>query len=156
MGSCLDGWAKQGVLLLNACLTVRAHAAASHHGQGWEPFTRQVIKSIAADAARSIGKSPDAKVTPSSFAGSGSGSSSSAPSKPNSTITSFFGKPKNAKATLSSDESKSEEKTLSSAQGVGRGGGVVFLAWGAPAAKTLAEAGVTSSSPNVLKFPNNH
>ncbi|PWN38691.1 uracil-DNA glycosylase [Ceraceosorus guamensis] len=151
---CLDGWAKQGVLLLNACLTVRAHAAASHHGQGWEPFTRQVIKSIAADAARSIGKSPDAKVTPSSSAGSGS--SSSAPSKGNSTITSFFGKPKNAKAPSSSPGSKSEEKTSSSAQGGGTGSGVVFLAWGAPAAKTLAEAGVTSSSPNVLVLKSAH
>lgn len=42
----LEGWAKQGVLLLNAILTVRADQAASHHGQGWEKFTNAVIKTI--------------------------------------------------------------------------------------------------------------
>ncbi len=35
----LDRWAEQGVLLLNAVLTVRAHQAASHAGMGWERFT---------------------------------------------------------------------------------------------------------------------
>jgi uracil-DNA glycosylase len=40
----LDGWAKQGVLLLNATLTVRAHAANSHSNMGWEQFTDAVIK----------------------------------------------------------------------------------------------------------------
>ena len=35
----LDRWAEQGVLLLNAVLTVRAHEAASHAGRGWEQFT---------------------------------------------------------------------------------------------------------------------
>ncbi len=40
---CLTGWAEQGVLLLNTVLTVRAHAAASHRGMGWESFTDQVI-----------------------------------------------------------------------------------------------------------------
>ena len=39
----LRRWAEQGVLLLNATLTVRAHAAASHQGQGWEQFTDAVI-----------------------------------------------------------------------------------------------------------------
>ncbi|PVD30444.1 hypothetical protein C0Q70_09710 [Pomacea canaliculata] len=39
----LTGWAKQGVLLLNACLTVRAHQANSHQGKGWEQFTDAVI-----------------------------------------------------------------------------------------------------------------
>jgi len=39
----LTHWAKQGVLLLNATLTVRAHAAASHAGMGWERFTDAVI-----------------------------------------------------------------------------------------------------------------
>ena len=39
----LTYWAKQGVLLLNATLTVRAHAAASHAGMGWERFTDAVI-----------------------------------------------------------------------------------------------------------------
>ena len=43
----LTAWAKQGVLLLNATLTVRAHAAASHAGHGWETFTDAVIKTVA-------------------------------------------------------------------------------------------------------------
>lgn len=37
--SYLEAWAKEGVLLLNASLTVRAHSAASHSGKGWEAFT---------------------------------------------------------------------------------------------------------------------
>lgn len=45
----LTGWAKQGVLLLNAVLTVRAHAANSHKGKGWEEFTDGVIKKISAE-----------------------------------------------------------------------------------------------------------
>lgn len=43
----LDRWAEQGVLLLNAVLTVRAHNAASHAGRGWEIFTDAVVKAIA-------------------------------------------------------------------------------------------------------------
>jgi uracil-DNA glycosylase len=42
----LENWAKQGVLLLNATLTVRAGDAGSHQGRGWETFTDQVIKTI--------------------------------------------------------------------------------------------------------------
>lgn len=42
-------WAKQGVLLLNAVLTVRAHAAASHQGKGWEEFTDAAIKIVNAE-----------------------------------------------------------------------------------------------------------
>lgn len=42
----LIGWAKQGVLLLNTVLTVRAHQANSHKGQGWEKFTDSIIKKI--------------------------------------------------------------------------------------------------------------
>jgi uracil-DNA glycosylase len=42
----LDRWAEQGVLLLNAVLTVRAHQAASHAGRGWETFTDAVVKAI--------------------------------------------------------------------------------------------------------------
>ncbi|WP_041546288.1 uracil-DNA glycosylase [Cardinium endosymbiont of Encarsia pergandiella] len=42
----LDDWAKQGVLLLNAILTVEAHKAGSHQKKGWELFTDAVIKSI--------------------------------------------------------------------------------------------------------------
>ena len=43
----LERWAAQGVLLLNAVLTVRAHQAASHQGRGWETFTDAVIQKIA-------------------------------------------------------------------------------------------------------------
>jgi uracil-DNA glycosylase len=42
----LERWAKQGVLLLNATLTVRAHNAGSHQKRGWETFTDAVIQSI--------------------------------------------------------------------------------------------------------------
>ena len=42
----LDRWAEQGVLLLNAVLTVRAHNAASHAGRGWEQFTDAVVRKI--------------------------------------------------------------------------------------------------------------
>jgi len=42
----LESWAKQGVLLLNATLTVRAHLAGSHQNKGWETFTDSVIKNI--------------------------------------------------------------------------------------------------------------
>lgn len=43
----LRHWAEQGVLLLNATLTVRAHYAASHAGHGWETFTDAVVKKLA-------------------------------------------------------------------------------------------------------------
>lgn len=43
MHGCLEGWATQGVLLLNAVLTVRAHEAASHQNRGWETFTDRII-----------------------------------------------------------------------------------------------------------------
>ena len=42
----LVDWAKQGVLLLNAVLTVRAHQANSHKGKGWEQLTDSIIKKI--------------------------------------------------------------------------------------------------------------
>lgn len=42
----LEHWAKQGVLLLNAVLTVRAHSANSHQGKGWEQFTDAVIRAV--------------------------------------------------------------------------------------------------------------
>lgn len=42
----LERWARQGVLLLNATLTVRAHQAGSHQRKGWEQFTDAVISSI--------------------------------------------------------------------------------------------------------------
>jgi len=43
-------WAKQGILMLNAVLTVRAHEANSHKGKGWETFTDAVIKQVNAKA----------------------------------------------------------------------------------------------------------
>lgn len=43
----LDRWAEQGVLLLNAVLTVREHEAASHAGRGWERFTDAVVRAVA-------------------------------------------------------------------------------------------------------------
>jgi uracil-DNA glycosylase len=42
----LEAWARQGVLLLNATLTVRAGQAASHQGQGWETFTDRVLGAV--------------------------------------------------------------------------------------------------------------
>ena len=46
----LTRWAEQGVLLLNATLTVRASQAGSHQGKGWEEFTDAVIKTISEKA----------------------------------------------------------------------------------------------------------
>ena len=43
----LDRWVKQGVLLLNATLTVRAHQAGSHQNRGWEQFTDAIIHRLA-------------------------------------------------------------------------------------------------------------
>ncbi|MBD5213417.1 MAG: uracil-DNA glycosylase [Bacteroidales bacterium] len=45
----LTRWARQGVLLLNSILTVRAHAAASHREIGWEQFTDAVIRALATE-----------------------------------------------------------------------------------------------------------
>lgn len=45
----LTRWAEQGVLLLNATLTVRAHAAASHQKRGWEEFTDAVIRLVSTE-----------------------------------------------------------------------------------------------------------
>jgi uracil-DNA glycosylase len=42
----LEHWGRQGILLLNTALTVRAHEAASHHGKGWENFTDAVIRAV--------------------------------------------------------------------------------------------------------------
>ena len=46
----LEAWARQGVLLLNATLTVRAGQAGSHQGKGWETFTDEVIRVVNAKA----------------------------------------------------------------------------------------------------------
>lgn len=43
---CLTKWAEEGVLMLNAVLTVRAHNANSHAGKGWEQFTDACIKAV--------------------------------------------------------------------------------------------------------------
>lgn len=48
-GGDLSGWARQGVLLLNATLTVRAGQAASHQGKGWECFTDAVIHTLSSE-----------------------------------------------------------------------------------------------------------
>jgi len=45
-GGDLSSWAEQGVLLLNATLTVRAEQAASHQGKGWERFTDEAIRCL--------------------------------------------------------------------------------------------------------------
>lgn len=50
----LEHWARQGVLLLNATLTVRARSAASHQNKGWEVFTDEVIKVVNAKPERVV------------------------------------------------------------------------------------------------------
>jgi uracil-DNA glycosylase len=50
----LEGWARQGVLLLNATLTVRAGQAASHQGKGWETFTDRVLAAVDAKPERVV------------------------------------------------------------------------------------------------------
>jgi uracil-DNA glycosylase len=47
---CLEPWARQGVLLLNTVLTVRAHEPNSHRGKGWEKFTDAAIAAVNAKA----------------------------------------------------------------------------------------------------------
>ena len=47
----LERWAKQGVLLLNSVLTVRAHTPASHAKRGWEEFTDAVVRAINANTS---------------------------------------------------------------------------------------------------------
>ena len=50
----LESWARQGVLLLNTTLTVRAGQAASHHGHGWETFTDEVLRVVNAKTQRVV------------------------------------------------------------------------------------------------------
>lgn len=50
----LTRWADQGVLLLNATLTVRAHQAGSHQKQGWETFTDAVIRKLAEEKSNVV------------------------------------------------------------------------------------------------------
>ncbi|OJJ88042.1 uracil-DNA glycosylase [Aspergillus glaucus CBS 516.65] len=53
-GGLLIPWADRGVLMLNACLTVRAHQANSHSNKGWERFTQKVIDLIARVRTRGV------------------------------------------------------------------------------------------------------
>lgn len=46
-GGLLIPWAERGILMLNTCLTVRAHQANSHSNKGWEKFTQRVIDLVA-------------------------------------------------------------------------------------------------------------
>ena len=50
----LEGWAKQGVLLLNSVLTVEMGRAASHRDRGWERFTDSIVRLIAAQDAPTV------------------------------------------------------------------------------------------------------
>lgn len=50
----LEAWARQGVLLLNAVLTVRAHHAGSHANKGWERFTDEIISTVAGKQERVV------------------------------------------------------------------------------------------------------
>ncbi|KAK4497526.1 hypothetical protein PRZ48_011977 [Zasmidium cellare] len=53
-GGLLTPWADRGVLLLNTCLTVRAHEANSHAKKGWERFTQKVIDTVATKRTRGV------------------------------------------------------------------------------------------------------
>jgi uracil-DNA glycosylase len=50
----LEPWARQGVLLLNTSLTVRAHSAGSHKGQGWEKLTDAIIRAVSSKSERVV------------------------------------------------------------------------------------------------------
>lgn len=50
----LTGWARQGVLLLNATLTVEAHKAGSHAGKGWEAVTDACVRAVAGSESASV------------------------------------------------------------------------------------------------------
>jgi uracil-DNA glycosylase len=50
----LTSWAERGVLMLNTCLTVRAHEANSHANRGWERFTQKVIDLVAQKRNRGV------------------------------------------------------------------------------------------------------
>ncbi|KXS96547.1 hypothetical protein AC579_4618 [Pseudocercospora musae] len=53
-GGLLTPWADRGVLMLNTCLTVRAHEANSHAKKGWERFTQKVIDSVAQKRTKGV------------------------------------------------------------------------------------------------------
>jgi uracil-DNA glycosylase len=50
----LEPWARQGVLLLNTSLTVRAHEAGSHKGKGWERLTDAIIRAVSSKTERVV------------------------------------------------------------------------------------------------------
>ncbi|KAL9937218.1 hypothetical protein V8E36_003627 [Tilletia maclaganii] len=150
---CLDGWANQGVLLLNACLTVYGGQAGSHSGKGWETFTREILKLVAAEAASGGGGRGGGAV------GSGNSIKKSAANPfgwstvgTSKSIAAAGGK---APVAASSQKGGSVAETAKSSK-VDRCKGVVFLVWGQPAAKTVAAAGITEKSPNVLILRSPH
>ncbi|KAF9887582.1 uracil DNA glycosylase [Aspergillus nanangensis] len=53
-GGLLTPWAERGVLMLNTCLTVRAHQAASHANKGWERFTQKALDVVARVRSRGV------------------------------------------------------------------------------------------------------
>ncbi|EGP83672.1 unnamed protein product [Zymoseptoria tritici ST99CH_1A5] len=53
-GGLLTPWADRGVLMLNTCLTVRAHDANSHAKQGWERFTQKVLDAVASKRVKGV------------------------------------------------------------------------------------------------------
>ena len=108
-------------MLLNACLTVSAGQAGSHHSKGWEPFTKAVLRAIADEASRGAKTSVKSSTIASMF----SKVDGSATEKPG--------------AAGENSSNSGEEKT-------GPSKGVVFLAWGQPAQKMLAEAGINDVS----------
>ena len=61
----LSGWAEQGVLLLNATLTVRAHQAGSHQRHGWETFTDAAIQALSQQRTELYSYSGEVMLSPS-------------------------------------------------------------------------------------------
>ncbi|KAI9924509.1 hypothetical protein ASPWEDRAFT_40965 [Aspergillus wentii DTO 134E9] len=53
-GGLLTPWAERGVLMLNTCLTVRAHSANSHSNKGWEKFTQKALDTVARVRSRGV------------------------------------------------------------------------------------------------------
>ncbi|SJX62997.1 related to UNG1-Uracil-DNA glycosylase [Sporisorium reilianum f. sp. reilianum] len=136
---CLDGWARQGVLLLNACLTVSAGAANSHNGKGWEGLTRHILKKIADEAA-----------------GSSAAKAANASATANSKIATMFAKVQNKTPSEDKPTPATAEKSAEGDSDQVQSKGVVFLVWGTPAAKTLADAGVTDKNANILILKSPH
>lgn len=183
----LEGWAKQGVLLLNASLTVRQGQAGSHHNKGWERFTKAILKLVAeranGTASTSSASGGTAKLASTKEAAQGSKlmgmfqrqqqkqekKSSSADAQPSKeaslgahsgqTSTKPDATDKDSKESKQGEESvtASSSEPSSSLESKAQGGkGIVFLSWGLPASRTLAEAGVRASSRNILLLQSPH